>query len=571
MKIFKSILLFLLLVFLFPSAILADSIQLISGEVIEGQVVHQTDIFVRIIPMGKDGFTEYLLDRIANVTKNGATTTYHEVVMKEAEKAGYESLKPIVKDIVAEENVNNPAAPVEQEEIPIVETVAASEDEVIRLTAEPSEQETEDEQTVVELVEESEDVIAAAQENTIKPIVKTMGQELQEEVDSTTALLPQPEPKEKKPAELLTLVETPATEPPQWYEQVLFGAFKVLHAVIGVIIIFLVVLLVINNQQKQPIKDAQEADTNVQRPGGQQPAGTLPIPPHVQRPGQPLPANLNKFPPGYTARPSMPPAEGSPAQPTAAQPMPGEITSNVAEQINSHYDGINPKNYWMYVGGIFAYPLRRNIFFATVGGTIFFTIINFTVWVPFYGFIISLMFGCYLIGCLVSIVNVAATKERDDVFEWPEFINWSDWFGTTILFILANIISALPAFLYLKYISHFSFDFVFFALVLMAVYIYPMFILTISLVGGFQSLNIFGVFIAIKQVFIPYTFTVLFFMFLQVLSAIVAYKVPLTGIPFWGNFFKWFISIYFMFITYRLLGIFYRAHRLKLNWFGEEA
>jgi hypothetical protein len=228
---------------------------------------------------------------------------------------------------------------------------------------------------------------------------------------------------------------------------------------------------------------------------------------------------------------------------------------------------INEKNYWQQVGNIFVYPLRKKILWSTLGATVFFTIMNFTLYVPFYGFIIGIMMGCYFIGCVVHIIQTAVSTEDENVFEWPDFLSWMDWFGTTLLFILAVMISYAPAFFYFKFFQRL--DAVLIALGVMAMYINPMYILAISLVGGIESLNIINVFKAVKHTFIPYTLTVLFLAVLQAASVLTG-MTPLIKIPVLGAFIKWFFSIYFLFVNMRFLGIFYRAHRLRLRWFEEE-
>jgi len=145
-----------------------------------------------------------------------------------------------------------------------------------------------------------------------------------------------------------------------------------------------------------------------------------------------------------------------------------------------------------------------------------------------------------------------------------------------ILFVLALVISYLPVFLYVKYVMAFNFFsgnlvhvFVLLGLLVIAGFINPMYTLSISLVGGFSSLNPVNVFKAIGHVFLPYFLTVIFIIFLQGLS-VAAHVLPFKNIPLIGFFFKWFVNVYFLFVNFRLLGIFYKAHRQTLRWYGED-
>ena len=176
------------------------------------------------------------------------------------------------------------------------------------------------------------------------------------------------------------------------------------------------------------------------------------------------------------------------------------------------------------------------------------------------------MFVCYTIASMVKIIETAVTTEREDLYDWPDFLDWFDWVGKAILFLLAWGISYAPAIAYVVLLKRV--DGWLFGLIGLGIFIAPMYTLSISLVGGFGSLNIINIFKSIAHTFFPYLATVIFWVLTQYLN-FLAYYSPLTKIPMWGGVVRWFIFVYFLFVNMRLLGIFYKAHRLKLGWYGE--
>ncbi|OGX38195.1 MAG: hypothetical protein A3D87_07945 [Omnitrophica WOR_2 bacterium RIFCSPHIGHO2_02_FULL_50_17] len=228
---------------------------------------------------------------------------------------------------------------------------------------------------------------------------------------------------------------------------------------------------------------------------------------------------------------------------------------------------INEKNYWRYVPGVLLYPLKGQVVFATIGGAIFFAAMNVAMYAPFYGLIVLIMFFCYWVGCMVSIIETAVSVEREDAFDWPDFMAWFDWIGKAVLMVLSWVLCYGPAAAYYFYFKRY--DLIFFALVVIGGFIAPMYTLAVSLVGGLSSLNIVNIFKSIGCTFVPYVLTLIFLVLTQALNLLVN-RIPLVFIPIWGGLFKWLIFVYFLFVNMRLLGLFYKAHRLKLRWYGED-
>jgi len=230
--------------------------------------------------------------------------------------------------------------------------------------------------------------------------------------------------------------------------------------------------------------------------------------------------------------------------------------------------------FWKKIPGVFIYPLQGHVLLATVGASVFFYFYRIALVIPFYGFIAAIMLGCYIVACVVKIIETAVTSDRADLFDWPDFTEWVDWFGKFFLFIIGWIICHGTAiFIFWKCFKYAEIQFIMIplciGLFILGVFVYPMYILSMSLVGGLASLNIVNVLKAIGTTFVAYMLTFLVLTFTQFLS-VLANLIPLNAIPFLGGILHQFIFVYFLLVDMRLLGIFYKSYRLKLRWYGED-
>jgi len=494
----------------------ADSIIFVTGEGVQGEIVLQTEIFLRMKPTGEEVVKEYLLEKIATIEDDGAIT--------------------ILRDVQA-------APP-------------------------PKEQ-------------QATEMKSEAEPQTVSPVVEVIGRE---ENPSTTMLgekrsqlfnetVTSPAPKSETPPEWITIdnskkaPETAALPPKTKKDAMMSWLFYenlklTMGVVIGLIILALTIILA---KKKDPTKGKD---------------GDVSSSPSSAPPG-PFPRSADRFPSGRTYSavhpsyaetirgamkgetatdtPSEMGTSATPIKPLYPQPLPQK---DVVPTIDVH-----EKNYWQHLPRVFIYPVRGKILWATLGATVFFSIMNVAMFAPFYGFIVMIIFFCYSIACMVSIIETAATSDREDYFEWPDYQDWFDWIGKGILLVLANILCFAMAGAYFWFFK--KIDILFFILVFFGGFIQPMYVMAIALVGGFSSLNIINVVKSVSYTLVPYTITLIFLILVQCLNFLIQ-MIPLLQIPIWGFLLKWFLFVYFMFVNMRTLGLFYRAHRLKLRWYGED-
>ena len=251
-----------------------------------------------------------------------------------------------------------------------------------------------------------------------------------------------------------------------------------------------------------------------------------------------------------------------------------EEYANLASDAENRLSKSPTKSFLQLVPRIFMYPLRGQVLLATVGASFVFYIIRIAMHAPFYGFLTMIMASCYLVACIVKIIETAVTVEREDVFDWPGFTEWVDWFGKAFLFLIGWLICHGTALLILfKFVRYEGIQFFVVSLsvglFVIGVFVYPMYILSMSLVGGVASLNIVNIVKAIGTTFIAYTLTFFLLILTQILNGL-AHLIPIIRIPFFGGIFGCFIFVYFLLVNMRLLGLFYKTHRLKLRWYGED-
>ena len=118
------------------------------------------------------------------------------------------------------------------------------------------------------------------------------------------------------------------------------------------------------------------------------------------------------------------------------------------------------------------------------------------------------------------------------------------------------------------YVTGFSglLDPVFWALVVLGSMYYPMALLTVAMSGNFLALNPLVVIPAIMRAPFDYIICLVAFMLVVGLGAVTKQLLALP-VPFVGPAIQIFLTLYFMLVEMRLLGLFYNANEDNLNWY----
>ena len=251
-----------------------------------------------------------------------------------------------------------------------------------------------------------------------------------------------------------------------------------------------------------------------------------------------------------------------------------EEYTNLTGEIENRLSKSTIKLFLLSIPKVFIYPVRGKVLLATIAASVMFYVFRVAMYAPFYGFFAMIFAFCYLVACIVKIIETAVREEREDVFDWPSFTEMVDWFGKAFLFLVGWLICHGTAFLifanFIRYEeTRMIVVSVSVAFLIIGMFVYPMYILSMTLVGGTASLNIINIFKAINVTFVSYTLTSVLLIVTQLLS-VWAHTIPAIGIPLFGGILKWFIFVYFLLVNMRLLGVFYKTHRLTLQWYGED-
>lgn len=568
----KNTLLSLLIFGFFVSTAWADSVVLKSGKTIEGKIVHQTDLFIRIIPQGSSSFKEYLMREVAEVKRDQP--------LQESSLPEFTS-GAILKEQV--EGLKASQAAVAPKEAPLISEkmqleIQSTRDELIK---EVQAYKQVDAQALISSPAVVQ-VVAAKTQNLTEQQASSgaSGEPVgREEYSTGSGLEMFDHIKPVYDGEVIVLDERKPGESekkPTGPRKTIKGLPKksifenspidLRQMSIGVLILFIITLVVVRQMRKKQAKKKEKIppDTGVEVIKSQAQPGVA----GVAKPegGPKPPPTPEQYASIYEKMAKS--AAGMAPTKTTSKPISKNDPNDLKDQnVNDIRYKLNPRTYWMSIFSLFTYPFRKDVFFAWIGATVIACIIQVAMLAPFYGFAISIMMSIYFVGCIVSIVQTAVSPDKEDHFDWPDFTGWMDYFGTAILFILAYLIMFAPAVIYVWKLQRV--DWIFFTLIGIGAFISPMYTLAIALVGGLASLNIVNIFKSIFHTFLPYIGTLIVQFFIGILNA-VFYITPLAKIPVWGAVITTFIYIYFVFINFRLLGFFYRAHRHKLRWYGEE-
>lgn len=205
------------------------------------------------------------------------------------------------------------------------------------------------------------------------------------------------------------------------------------------------------------------------------------------------------------------------------------------------------------LGIIIGIPLLVNII-AGLAGPFGFFILAF-------GLVINAIIGLYAYWYVCECVRDSAEgnlRAPDIMVHSPSL---GDMFFQTLKVAICAILFFAPILVYYRNTK--SFDWIFFSLLGLAVFSFPMALLAVIMFDSIFALNPILIIQSILNTFIPYLVLDLFcFGYLWLLSAII---LRLENHPNIRFFFGW-INLYMLLVIAHLLGRFYWKYQDKLNW-----
>ena len=124
----------------------------------------------------------------------------------------------------------------------------------------------------------------------------------------------------------------------------------------------------------------------------------------------------------------------------AEEKVSDEEYANLVNEARNRLTESPVKAYLLSVPRIFMYPVRGKVLLSTLAATAMFYVFRIAMYAPFYGFFATIFAFCYLVACIVKIIETAVSQEREDVFDWPSFTEMVDWFGKAFLFLIGWLI-----------------------------------------------------------------------------------------------------------------------------------
>ncbi|MCB9757367.1 MAG: hypothetical protein H6753_02945 [Candidatus Omnitrophica bacterium] len=245
----------------------------------------------------------------------------------------------------------------------------------------------------------------------------------------------------------------------------------------------------------------------------------------------------------------------------------GRCVEDVAPKVDEEAQiMVADENFWQQLPRIFVYPFKGNGPYLLLGGTVFFTILNLMMGVLFIGFLLGPFLFFYTTACLVNILRASIVPYSDEPPEWPDGTLWKDWIGTSLLLVAAGLLCYAPALFYFTQVK--ENDLIYWLLIILGTYFFPMCFLSVALNENLYSLNLINIFFSIIRTIVPYTSLVIFWLILFSFNSWVE-AVILGHVPFLGYILEGFLFVYSLFISMRPLGLFYRVNRDKLLGFSD--
>lgn len=258
-----------------------------------------------------------------------------------------------------------------------------------------------------------------------------------------------------------------------------------------------------------------------------------------------------------------------PATPVQTVPMP--MGQSAAAAIASLPELQEEPGFYRRIPGSFAYPFRKSGVIMLVIGALFFLVIEF---VGRFSFYLSVFGAAYLFAFMQKVISHSAQGE-DEMPPWPELTDMISDIVLPCLMLVACFAIAIGPGLALLFFSGDNPGLAiagWTALGLGAIYL-PMALLAVAVSDNFLALSPHIVAPSIVRLFVPYTVTfivVAFLVAIRYLADATEAMIPREAIAarISHAVAMGFVSLYFLTVEMRILGLFFRSYREKLGWLG---
>ncbi len=219
--------------------------------------------------------------------------------------------------------------------------------------------------------------------------------------------------------------------------------------------------------------------------------------------------------------------------------------------------------------GILKYPFGHGGTFMLVLGTLTFLVLDF---VARFSWWMTIFAGGYLFVYLQSIITTTARGE-DRLPDWPEFAEW--WSDVAVPFftlVFTVLVCFGPALAYLVMAGNSKEDvnyLIAFPLIGLGLLYFPMALLATAMSDSFIAINPFVVIPAITKVPVEYIIACVVFFLMVVLRYLSETLLKtIIPIPILPSIPTGFLTLYFLTVEMRLLGVLYYKNRVRIGWYS---
>jgi hypothetical protein len=235
-----------------------------------------------------------------------------------------------------------------------------------------------------------------------------------------------------------------------------------------------------------------------------------------------------------------------------------------------------PKRFGARLVDAFRYPLRQMGIGIIIGGAILLwgvellqriaTGVAAGIAMGILAFMLFVFGTGYLCTYLFSVIQSSARGE-DHLPDWPDFGDiWNDMFLPLFRLFGTLLICFGPASLIQHLVGEVGRGWVYWSVFSLGLLYAPMALIGVALFETIAAVNPMLVIPSILKTFGHYLAACAVLAIAVVIGA-VGPSLADAFIPFVGGLLSWFLSLYFLFVQMRILGVLYHCHEDELNWF----
>ncbi len=244
----------------------------------------------------------------------------------------------------------------------------------------------------------------------------------------------------------------------------------------------------------------------------------------------------------------------------------------------SYRETIERKPFLELLPDIFSYPFKGNGRYLLIGGTaayLFIDLLSYFMIFSLLGLILAIIFSGYLAAFIMKIISSSSDGAVEPP-DWPDFTDlWDDILcpaakvGGTTIFCFIPFIIYLFSYYPLEWFMNprWLYDPVTWLLLLSGILYYPMALIAMSPSDSVSFVNPVFVLPSIIKVFRDYIAACLVLLLVIMVRFFSMFFFP--DIPLVSSVVTNFLSLYFILVEMRILGLLYFANQERLGWFGE--